>query len=420
VKKIVSLIAAFTMLFAGAACNNGKKPKELVTIGEPIVVAQGPNYDDVGWGPFQFPEAYITDDSKIVVFVNTGYDVTSDYEKPKQFFISSDDGETWTEAGQDFSVGMGYTGAKMSNGKNFAGFKPKNAYDSTFLNNYTAKVSSGWQFLYLADEIPEFSNQIVGREYDPQTKTINEFTATVNWPYMPVNQLNGKCMPLDAYFGLMPLNNIMQLSDGKLIAVMYCNGFNSETGELVTSGVYSNIYFFTSEDCGRTWDYYSQILATEKFVMSGGEGFDEPSMLKRADGSYVILMRTGSGKPSYIARSVDSCKTWSEPVVFDDIGVYPQMLALNCGVTFASYGRPGVYLRWTEDESALVWNEPISLGINNDVKDMLKATCGYTSLVALDDNTALVFYTDFNYPSLTDGSKTVKTLLVRKITVNKN
>ena len=127
------------------------------------------------------------------------------------------------------------------------------------------------------------------------------------------------------------------------------------------------------------------------------------------DGSVVMLIRTGNPGPSYITRSTDNCKTWSETVKFDDVGVLPQIMTLGCGVTIASYGRPGLYVRATSDPAGLDWKEPLTLGLTTG------QSCCYTSMVPLDDYTALLVYTDHTYPN--EKGERVRTVLVRTVTV---
>ena len=116
----------------------------------------------------------------------------------------------------------------------------------------------------------------------------------------------------------------------------------------------------------------------------------------------------------YWSRSTDEGRTWSDPEVFDNLGVWPAIITLNNGVTLTTYGRPGIYLRATADLSGIEWEDryeimaPDASGLTN--------TCAYTDLIALDDNTAYLIYSDFYYPD--DEGKKRKTILGRKITVH--
>ena len=126
---------------------------------------------------------------------------------------------------------------------------------------------------------------------------------------------------------------------------------------------------------------------------------------------------TDAGTPSYITRSTDNCKTWSEPVVFDEVGVLPQMLTLDCGVTLASYGRPGVFVRATDDPSGQIWQDRVDVGVGGTRANWSIYSCSYTSLIPLDSHTALLAYADFQYPSAKNEREAAKTILVRTVTV---
>ena len=108
----------------------------------------------------------------------------------------------------------------------------------------------------------------------------------------------------------------------------------------------------------------------------------------------------------YLSRSTDNGKTWSKPLFFDTLGVWPIIQTLKNGVTLVCYGRPGLYLRATADPSGLDWDERITVinpGHNKQV------TCAYAEMTALDDTTAYFVYSDFAYPNA-DGVP-VKTIL---------
>ena len=95
--------------------------------------------------------------------------------------------------------------------------------------------------------------------------------------------------------------------------------------------------------------------------------------------------------------------------MFDELGVCPNLLVFDNGLTVASYGRPGFFVRATADPAGLVWNERVQ------ILEKGHGTCSYSSLVAIDDYTALVTYSDFTYPNA-EGIP-VKTILGRRITV---
>ena len=219
------------------------------------------------------------------------------------------------------------------------------------------------------------------------------------------------------------------ISDEKMYFSLYGHGFNSDASSheevmLPYMDKYC-VYIFESDDCGRTWNYLSQIPTNEEVMLANphAEGFCEPMMAKLPDGSISILLRTGSNNPSYIARSTDGCKTWTKPKIFDSNGVLPQILTLKNGITLASYGRPILKVRATSDPSGIDWEEPIVLPLteSTDPRENEKPwgkrqqSCFYTGLLALSDHTALLVYSDFHYPN-PEGIQ-VKSIMVRKITV---
>lgn len=132
----------------------------------------------------------------------------------------------------------------------------------------------------------------------------------------------------------------------------------------------------------------------------------------------VTLFRSGSCTPSYIAHSYDGGNTWTKPEKFDRIGVSPQLLTLDCGVTLASYGRPGVFLRATSDSHGKEWDAPIELLPFIPLESWTWGcdSCSYTSLLPLDEHTAMLAYSDFRVKD--EEGKKRKCLIVHKIHVS--
>ena len=382
-------------------------------VSDPVVVHQGAEYSKVGWGPDQFPGLGFTEKGDIMINWATGADSIEAYEESVAGgrMISSDGGKTWRAPASSDRA----TGVKMSNGREYFRPDPKNAYPAPWIDKYepVSKVTDGsyCPSILRAEGILEFKNTYLSKEYDPETRTENSFESTVNWPYMAVGcfDITGKKLvyPIECTMGIMG----RFISDGgSLLFCTYGHGFSAEDGTLPSPKHY-NIYVFRSDDCGRTWDYLSQVLTPPDIDSLDGEceGFCEPMMTKAPDGSYVMLLRTGGYRPCYIVRSADGCRTWSEPVKFDKYGVLPNIVTLGCGVSLASYGRPGIYLRATDDPSALKWEDPVTV-IGEDVN-----SCCYTSLLPLNGSEALLAYSDFTVP---DGEGTPrKSILVTRISV---
>ena len=162
-------------------------------------------------------------------------------------------------------------------------------------------------------------------------------------------------------------------------------------------------------------DYHPDIF--EDKLAYFRDGFDEPDLAFMPDGSMIVLMRTAGvfhgapeWGPSYLSRSTDGGKTWQKPWRFDDIGVLPQLRSLKCGVTLAVYGRPGIYVRATEDPSGLKWDAPVELMTPEDRSPLMNrrperpnfhqwagSCCNMTAAV-IGDNKIVIAYSDFYVP----------------------
>jgi hypothetical protein len=105
-------------------------------------------------------------------------------------------------------------------------------------------------------------------------------------------------------------------------------------------------------------------------------------------------------------------KTWEEPKYFDKLGVWPELLTLKNGVTLASYGRPGVFLRATADPSADKWDNPTHI-IKPAYESPQDNTCAYTAMIAIDADNFLLAYSKFDHPD-ENGIKR-KTIIVRRV-----
>ncbi len=393
-----------------------EKPKNFhLEIGDPIVVEQGAVGDNA-WGHNQFPGLSYTLDGNILATWNYTSDTIDDYVNTVRKKVSTDGGLTWSDDESLCSVPDKF---KMSNGKYFAGFERANAHYATWQKEYTPAMTwgtNGGYKLYFAEDLPKNDDTTVwGYEYDPITDTKEKFECTINWPHAPLTEFpEGKIYPMTQMFALSQDSIIVV--DGVMYLAMYFYGFNSysETREYAVNShnQYYSCYIFSSEDNGRTWNFLSQ-LATFGRNIEFSEGLCEPNLNVMPDGSIMILMRSGGdSKPCYWARSTNNCQSWSVIKKFDDIGVLPQMVTLDCGVSIATYGRPYMRIRATADPTGKTWQKAetfdLASGENN-------TSCYYTDLLALDDTHALWIYSDFKYPNA--NGVPVKSIIVRVITV---
>ena len=393
-----------------------EKPKSFhLEIGEPVVVTQGAVGDNA-WGHNQFPGLAYTLDGNILATWCYSNDTIDDYVDVYRKKVSTDGGLTWSDDESLCSIPDKF---QMSNGKYFAGFERANAHYTTWQNEYTPAMtwgSNNGYKLFFAEDLPKNEDTTVwAYEYDAATGEKTKFECTVNWPHAPLTEFPGsKIYPMTQMFALSQ-DSIITI-DGVMYLAMYFYGFNSysTTREYAVTNhsKYYSTYIFSSEDNGRTWNFLSQLTTLGNSIQFS-EGLCEPNLNVMPDGSVMILMRSGGdSKPCYWARSKDNCKTWSIVKKFDEIGVLPQMVTLDCGVSIATYGRPYMRICATSDPTGRTWQDPQTFDLASGED---QTSCYYTDLLALDDTHALWIYSDFKY-SNADGVP-VKSIITRVITV---
>ena len=395
-------------------------------ISDPILVAKGAPLSQIGYGPYQFPRLYWAQDGSIYAKWGMSNDkiVDTEYLQGQSTAISSDGGLIW-RSGTDGDE-IAYTRSLMQNGKYFVGFKGNGTQNVTYLSQYlplyTANDPSYSSVEYYSvATLKEYDDTILCEEYDPKTGTKTTFETKVNWPHAVVAVYNKT--------GLSPLSSTLSVQNGvgdlatedALYFCTYARGLDPKTGEVTRHSKYFSVYVFKSIDNARTWDCISYIPIDSDVMgdISGIEGlfdgFCEPHMEQMPDGSFLMLIRSGHNHPSYLVRSTDGGMTWSKPEKYDDLGVFPQILTTPTGVTLASYGRPGLFLRSTNDPSGLIWNDPIELELSQfggEVK-----TCGYTNFLLLNATTVLMIYSDYNYSVSGKRTDVAKCIMVRIITI---
>lgn len=401
-------------------------------IGDPVLVTQGA-VGDQAWGHYNFPSIKRTEKGHILVgwdYSNDDIDYKSAPEGVVVNKVSEDDGRTFrpTRPGDRIESSRKLDDRtvfhRMKNGRDFVGFQLKGAYRADYIDKYIPACERGGKRYYFVEDIAEtVDTAVYATERDPVTGREETFECRINWPHSTIHVYanRGLLFPRTMTFALHACNSILAVN-GDLYVVIYTNAPDAEakTREEALHKYmdYCGCYVFRSTDCGRTWDYLSQVLVDDDTFNSerGFEGLDEPHMKVMPDGSVTMLMRTGSLHPSYITHSNDMCKTWSKPAIFDDCGVLPFLLPLKCGVTLASYGRPVLKVRATADPAGMVWEEPVQIPIHGMHKENhMERSCFYTQMLAVGDDRALLVYTDFQYPNA-DGDP-AKAVCVRELRV---
>lgn len=389
--------------------------KVVITLGEPVIISQAaPSVKD--WGPWQFPTNLSRmADGGLHVSYHTHSDSASAYGKENPHAVSYDNGASWRHINAIPSP----DGTLLPNGDRLRikVLRPVKA-ERLLLPKPVAEVNCLTVLCkcYHAGDIP---HKYCGYPIERLKKGGCEWIIEKHYPEIPDEV---RCVVHDVlknypagdpteYLPMPAIWDSLKVApDGKIWATTYLR-IDLHDGNIICHAV-----FLISEGNGKTFKYHSRILYNPDPagdpLAAKREGFTEPDIGFMPDGSVICIMRTqdsnGNG-PSYIARSTDGGFTWSKPRIFDELGVWPQLLRLGNGVTLLSYGRPGFFLRATADPAGLEWGERIQ------ILEQGHGTCSYSGLVAIDDNSAFVTYSDFTFPNV--AGIPVKTILGRRVTV---
>lgn len=389
-----------------------------IELSAPVIVSMGPDATTAGWGPYQFPYLYKAPDGRLLYTFNPGLDSVTAYGEEKLCCISDDNGNTWQKV--PYSEVQHLIGLQLPNG-DLLRFEnlPSLPVEGLHLPEPLCTSVKGFS-AYAIKDIPDGvckKTWAFTRFTAEHPEGIRE-QATLNWPHMFTSAAKGVLIQPH------PAARMRLAPDGSLWMPHYATvGIHPETGHV--DSLYMSNYLLRSTDNGRTWDmvaYLPYHPASEG--QKDHEGYNENDITFAPDGSMIRLIRTHVNyaqqafEPMMITRSTDGGHTWSNPVEFDFTGVWPALLTLKCGVTLATYGRPGLFLRATTDPACMQWEAHMEL-IHSDrtpnkpgsVVNM--ATCSYTDMIALDDHTALLAYSDFTVKDETGTPR--KTMMCRTI-----
>lgn len=420
-----------------------------ILLDDPVVVAQA-GVAVRQWGEFQFPGIERLPDGRLhVTYTPVGYrDSAMDYGKPVAHAVSADEGKIWTTVSQKDATGhkdVFSSGTLLANGDRLTAVRRKTIKVTDNIRRMLPRPLAGHSCIFKAKDFPkELAGYRMFRLPAGKTHWREEY-AGVNIPGA-VRGIIATDVEVDRSGqirsmkkGILPFPSIGREASTRQAGIVLKNGtllFATHNKRLVEGKLRedSAIVFLASTDHGHTWRLKNEIpyqpdkqndpTWKEREEFSRHEGFVEPAITLLPDGSIFCLIRTTFGGmvigPTYWTRSTDEGKTWSHLKVFDDSGVLPKLLTLENGVTLACYGRPGFYVRASSDHSGTIWGDRVEIikpGLNrNNCSWLTRDTCGYGDLVALGNDSALVVYSDFEYPG-PSYRIACKTILVRKVTV---
>ncbi len=124
-----------------------------------------------------------------------------------------------------------------------------------------------------------------------------------------------------------------------------------------------------SHDEGANWIVRATVAVDPTIVT---EGYCEGALARTADGSLLIVMRTGSYQTMYTSRSTDNGATWSAPAPLlagrdaqPVVGIYPSLTLLPTGVLVLWVGRPGQSMLASPDGNGASWTRPQEIDYAN-------------------------------------------------------
>jgi hypothetical protein len=382
-----------------------------IELGEPVIVAVAPA-NIRGWGAYQFPGMDRLPDGKIRISMQVEADSALSYGLPCLQAVSADEGKTWTVLPREQpGTGAAISAASpvvLPNGERLAMKMCRPLQVAGLrLPDSIGTSTLGCAYYRIEDLPPECRDGWRLWRYPAGGGAPTEEKAVVRLPGELRYVVEG-VMPFPWWAG----HRLLLAPDGAVWA--FTEECRTVDGDFHAK---PEITFLRSTDHGRSFDYWSAIpynpdpVADPKAAKR--TGFYEPCVNFMSDGSALCLLRTTEGldvSPLYQCRSTDNGRTWSKPEIFDDLGVWPQMLTLKNGVTLAAYGRPGLYVRASADSAGRTWGRRATVvpprAIHTD-------TCSYCALLALSDDTALIAYSNFNVPG-PDGTMR-KAILVRSV-----
>ncbi|HTF31476.1 MAG TPA: sialidase family protein [Flavitalea sp.] len=382
----------------------------LVYLKEPIVVDVATRPEK--WGYFQFPSILRKTDGALAVKWNLTADAIEAYGS-NQFgsAVSKDGGKSWHIERVDEDGGS----LVLNNGDLINVVTPKAIKVEELqlprpigkgLDTYAKTAST----FYKLHDLPEIRKGVYLKRLKKDSKIWEEEKADLYDPQAARYSFKGLFPVL--FWGDMHL-----AKDRSAIAGIYPGFYIDEKGEVDPR---SGVFFYRSEDNGRSWKIQGRILYVPDLQLdSAGNkrmGFTEPAFEVMQDGSFLAIMRTTDGighGPMYASRSTDLGKTWSQPEVISPSGVLPRLLQLDNGVTVLACGRPGVQLRFSTDGAGKNWSDPFELLPYKNENDQV--SCGYTGLIATGPDRFLIVYADFNYEN--EKKEIRKAIKVREVIV---
>ncbi len=430
----VFVLAGFLASSSGVLCRaaEGKKgsndPLE-ITVGQPVVVGPVRRWAEVSrWGVWNFPDIVRLRDGRMAVSVSVVGDSSTNYGLPRPGFVSSDGGRHWEPVGENDMEKVGRLlyregAVTMPDGEQIRNvvMRPLMKADLQLPKplNKPGEITAytDHDVCYRLGDFPrELMALKMLRRPAGQDKWIEE-KGYVDMPSFTIWSDHRPHLPQPS------LRRMLLAPDGSLLAILYNIVVNMEDKPASKCAAIC----LRSVDRGRTWKFWGKVpdLSEPDRIHNN---LYEPGVLFLDAHRAICVMRSShvynkwKHHEMYISRTTDMGRTWSPPEAITSFGVEPTLLRLENGVIVLSYGRPGVYLRFSTDDGQTWDNFTVILGPTTEgltldkFQSRFTNSCGYTKLLATGPDRFLLVYSDFKYQH--EGERH-KAILVREIVAKK-
>lgn len=376
-------------------------------ISAPTVVARSRAHE-TRWGHFQFPSLCRLPGGELMVTISDAEDATSGYGQPLLRYLSADGGESWhAPVQQTPGAGPHASCSKLFDGE-YLILSAAAAFDMAAaglrLPAPVGKAFAYYEFqFYLVDECPapvrEYLTRLPAWRWTPATPMWTPDIVTYNVDDHLCWTVAGEEQVAYTWFEHAPIQH-----HGELLYVDYRTNCLLDNGAIPEG---FSCLLMASQDNGHTFQKRS-VLATGRVY--------EPMLTDTADGELVCAIRGADQeqRPMLITYSQDHGLTWETPRALFDFGVFPALVRLNNGVLLLAFGRPGVWVSASLDGSGRTWTEPVPV-IRGDPQAIDAHSCGYTNLLPVSDDEALLVYSDFQH--IRPDGQPGKSIEVRRISV---
>lgn len=430
-----------------------------IEVGKEQLIVQGIRPEEELWGAYQFPRPFRLADGRIAVAVHVTADDIKSFGSENRWFVSSDNGESWSEADPsiDSKCGMPLDNGDLLYFPPESGFSLSQYRETPFAYRTPGYdmgrraeegvlpipdgVTTWWDKItikaYLSERLPSSLDKSVWlakRTPAGSDKAVEEYV-NVDWPCLTRVVFNGKDFD-NILKPIFPRGPLKKGPDGALWMATYSGEGHVNPANRQYSPYYS-AELFRSTDNGYNWYLHSHMeypADGDRYPYLSG-GFSDSDFEFMPDGSMVWFFRSAwygstgcEWAPMYISHSHDMGKSWSKPEEFSFTGILPRVCRLDCGTSIVCYARPGIFVQATLDDTGYNWSDPVTImtpGNRSHLANIIAepptfhdwdGACNNPQLLILDDRTVMLFYSDFYYPDAYNIKR--KSILCRKIKVN--